>query len=323
MMVGTASGELYRFAEADRYLEEGLSFARAHDLDRLAGYMEAWQALLDVYQGRWEAAGEQATALLEREQSGSTSRLMALVALGRLRTRRGDPGAEAVLEEALGLATQSGTLQRIAPVRCTRAEAAWLAGDLPRVRSEASAAFALATSTGHPWFVGELAYWLWQSGELQDVPAACAEPYALQIKGQWREAAAAWQAIGCPYERARALAHGDEAAQREALVIFDRLGASPIAGRLRQGMRAAGMAAVPRGPRASTRGNAVGLTAREVEILELVAKGWQNSRIAERLSRSPRTVEHHLASILAKLQAGSRGEAVEAARSCGILPQNG
>lgn len=322
VMLGTASGEIYKLAEANRFLMEGIAFARAHDLDRLAGYMEAWQALVDVYQGRWEDAGERAIAVLAREVSGSTNRVMALVALGRLRTRRGDPGAGAVLDEALALATQTGTLQRIAPVRCTRAEAAWLADDLPGVRREASAAFELARAKGHPWFLGELAYWLWRSGDLTDAPAACAAPYVLQIGERWREAAAAWEALGCPYEEARALAEGDEAARRQALATFDRLGASPMADRLRREMRAAGVQAIPRGPRSSTRGNPAGLTEREVEILSLVAKGWSNARIAERLSRSPRTVEHHLEAILAKLEVGSRGEAVEVARDRAILPQD-
>jgi DNA-binding NarL/FixJ family response regulator len=94
-----------------------------------------------------------------------------------------------------------------------------------------------------------------------------------------------------------------------------------MADRLRQHMRAAGVRAVPRGPRASTRGNIAGLTAREVQVLALVANGWQNARIAARLSRSPRTVEHHLAGILSKLDASSRNEAVARARARGIIPQ--
>jgi len=221
---------------------------------------------------------------------------------------------------AQNLAEQAGTLQCVAPVRCARAEAAWFAGDPARVRAEARAAFEQASDQRHPWFAGELAYWLWRSGDLKRVLPGCAEPFALQIAGRWREAAAAWDKIGCPYEQARALADGDETAQREALVIFDRLGASPMADRLLQQMRAAGVRAVPRGPRASTRGNSAGLTTREVQVLALVANGWQNARIAARLSRSPRTVEHHLAGILSKLDASSRSEAVARARARGIIP---
>ena len=319
-MLGAGSGEVHQFAVADRFLAEGIGFARARDLDRLADYMEAWQALVNMYRGNWEIAGEQASQYLHCQ--ASPDRLMALVALGRLRARRGDPGADEALDLAQAIADQAGTVQLVAPVRCARAESAWLAGDLVRVRREAQAVFELASEQTHPWIAGELAYWLSRSGDLECAATACAEPFALQIGGYWREAAAAWEEIGCPYEQARALSDGDEAAQREALAIFVRLGASPMADRLRQQMRAAGVRSVPRGPRASTRGNSAGLTAREVQVLALVANGWQNARIAARLSRSPRTVEHHLAGILSKLDACSRNDAVVRARARGILPQH-
>jgi DNA-binding CsgD family transcriptional regulator/tetratricopeptide (TPR) repeat protein len=323
MMLGTASGELFRLAEAVGYLDEGIAFARAHDLDRIGGYMEAWRSIVDVQRGQWDGVEERASALLAREPAVSTTRVTALVALGRLRTRRGDPGAQEVLDEALDLASRTASLQRIAPVCCIRAESAWLAGDPARAGLEARGAFDLAQAKAHPWFLGELAYWRWKAGELQAAPAGCAEPYALELGGRWQEAASAWEAIGCPYESARALLGGDEDARHRALATFDRLGAGPMAKRLRREMRAGGIQAIPRGPRASTRGNAAGLTSREVEVLELVARGWQNARIAQALSRSPRTVEHHVESILAKLGAGSRGEAVEAAREIGLLSQNG
>ena len=76
-----------------------------------------------------------------------------------------------------------------------------------------------------------------------------------------------------------------------------------------------------RGPRQATRDNPAGLAAREMQVLLLVAEGCSNGEIADRLSRSLRTVDHHLAAILAKLDAASRTEAVAAARRLGILPQ--
>ena len=106
-MLGAGSGEVHQLAIADRFLAEGVGFARARDLDRLADYMEAWQALVNMYRGRWEIAGEQALQYLHCQ--ASPDRLMALVALGRLRTRRGDPGADEALDLALALADQSGT----------------------------------------------------------------------------------------------------------------------------------------------------------------------------------------------------------------------
>jgi DNA-binding CsgD family transcriptional regulator len=191
------------------------------------------------------------------------------------------------------------------------------------VRREASATFELACRKQHPWFMGEMAFWLWRIGDLDAAPAGCAEPYALQINGNWRKAASAWKKIGCPYEEGRALVDGDSGAQRQALEIFDGLGARPLAEWLRSRMRMEGIRGIPRGPRQSTRENAVGLTAREMQVLMLVAEGCQNSKIAERLSRSPRTIDHHLAAILAKLSVESRTEAVAAARRLGILPQHG
>ena len=52
-----------------------------------------------------------------------------------------------------------------------------------------------------------------------------------------------------------------------------------------------------------------GLTAREVEILRLVAQGLTNDQIAEQLIISPRTVNTHLTSIYGKIGASSRGAA--------------
>jgi len=321
VMLGSGSGEMYEFANADRYLAEGLAFAGARDLDRITGYIQAWQALCDVYRGRWDAAGERANDVLAREVAGSTNRVMALCALARLRTRRGDPGVRALLDESLALAAQSGTIQRLAPVRAARAEAAWLDGDPSLVVNEAEAVYELATRKRHRWFIGELAFWLWKAGAMRRAPEGCAEPYALQIAGRWAEAASAWARIGCPYEQARALADGDEAAQREALAVLVPLGAQPLADRVRRRLRASGARDIARGPRPSTRTNPAGLTKREIEVLTLVAEGCQNAQIAARLFRSARTVDHHLESILAKLEVASRAEAVAAARRLGILPR--
>ena len=127
--LGTACGEIYRFDLAERYLADGIAYAVEMDLGHAHHYMLAWQGLMRMYQGRWPEAGEAARAVTEAPDVSIVARIMALVALGRLRTRRGDPGAAAALDEALELAAQTGTLQRLAPVRAARAEAAWLDGD--------------------------------------------------------------------------------------------------------------------------------------------------------------------------------------------------
>jgi len=321
--LGSGSGEVFRLRDAHRYLEHAISFAHQHEIDFYRNYAMAWLALCEMYLGRWDDAGEHAVDIVEQTTHRTTSRVMALVALGRLRARRGDPGVAEALNEALELALASDTLQRIAPVRAARAEAAYLRGDLRAVANEAQAALALATSHRHPWFAGELAYWMQQAGTLDATPMPCAEPFALQISGRWREAATAWADLGCPYEQARALGEGDADAQLEALALFEELGARPAADRLRRQLRAAGLRGLPRGMRPSTQTNPHQLTAREIEVLRLLCEGLKNSEIAERLCRSVRTVDHHLAAIFTKLGVASRTEAVAAAVNAGIRPQYG
>ena len=68
------------------------------------------------------------------------------------------------------------------------------------------------------------------------------------------------------------------------------------------------------------RGTPVGLAlGASSEVLELVAAGYGNAQIAEQLFLSRRTVDHYISALLRKLGAGSRVEAVAAARQLGLL----
>ena len=316
--LGSGSGEVMRLPEARDWLRQTVDFAREHEIDFYHHYALAWLALCEVFLGHWDAAATHAREALRQTSKRSTSRVMALVALGRLRARRGDPGVDEALDEALRLAQASGTLQRLAPVHCARAEAAWLRGDLAGVAAEARAALPLALRQQHAWFVGELRYWLYIADQPGDQPIepeqTMAEPYALQLSGQWREAARAWAALSCPFEQARALAAGDAAACQDALALYEFLGAYGASRPLRKALRAAHCVQLPRSPRASTRSNPHQLTTREIETLHLLCEGLRNAEIAQRLNRSVRTVDHHLASIFSKLGVATRAQAVAMAR---------
>ncbi len=320
--LGSSYGEQYQFSKAARLLADGIAYTGDCDLDHANNSIRAWLALTRLYQGRWSEASDIATSLVGCPNVAATSRIMALVALGRVRTRRGDPGAAAILDEALELALQTDTLQRLAPVRAARAEGAWLAGERERVIAEATAAYELAARHRHRWHTGEFSFWRWRAGDRIAAPKWSAPPFALQIKGDWRRAARAWERLGCPYEQARALADGELPAQLAALEIFDRLGAAPAAAALRQRMRGEGVRRIPRGPRATTRQNPFGLTLREMEILGCLANGLSNGRIGARLHVSPKTVDHHVSSVLAKLGAATRGEAAQIAREQHLLAKN-
>jgi DNA-binding CsgD family transcriptional regulator len=266
-------------------------------------------------QGDWLGASEDVTVVLPHPRATSVTRIPALRILGHIRIRRGDPDASAPLEEARLLAGPKPELQRIGTLAAITAEAAWLAGDLQAVVNEVQPAYELAQQRKDPRMNGELAAWLWRADALDEKAANIAEPYALEISGDWQAAASAWKALGCPYEHASMLAwYGGEAEQREALVVLEQLGAGPAAQALRKQMRIQGVRSVPRGARASTQRNPLGLTRREAEILALLSDGLRNSAIARRLFVSTKTVDHHVSAILSKLGVPSRAEAVAMAR---------
>jgi DNA-binding NarL/FixJ family response regulator len=121
------------------------------------------------------------------------------------------------------------------------------------------------------------------------------------------------------YEQALTLAQGPESAVRAALAIAEDLGVRPFADTLRERLRQLGARHIPRGPRETTRKNPAGLTVREVQVLELLAQGCTNARIARVLYRSQKTVDHHVSAILGKLGVSSRARAVAAAFAAGIL----
>lgn len=64
----------------------------------------------------------------------------------------------------------------------------------------------------------------------------------------------------------------------------------------------------------------LGISARECEVLDLLASGAANKVIARRLGISPNTVKTHVARLFEKLEAANRTEAIHKARALEILP---
>lgn len=116
------------------------------------------------------------------------------------------------------------------------------------------------------------------------------------------------EAARAQLELARALAPkapaGAVAEARLALAAFESLGAGADADATASLLRSLGVRAARAGPR----GIGV-LTKREREVLELLALGLSNPEIAARLYLSRKTVQHHVAHVLAKLDLGNRAEA--------------
>jgi DNA-binding CsgD family transcriptional regulator/tetratricopeptide (TPR) repeat protein len=319
--LATVPLENRQYGNAHPDLERAIAFARANDMTGYVTHLLGNRALLRLAQGDWDGAERDAQAALAERDLTAIRVVEALVALGLLQARRGDPDAAATLQEATERALATTELQWTVPVAAARAEHAWLHGDDGRAAEEAAGIFELATQAGAPWHAGELAMWLRLAGAPPEEPAAVAEPYRLLLADDWRAAAAAWSELGCPYHQALALSCGDQdEVLLEALALLDGLGARQTAQRLRRQLRQRGHRHVPRGPTRATAANPAGLTGRQVEVLELLAQGLSNPEIAARLSLSAKTVEHHVSALLAKLEVGSRRQAAAAARRLGIAP---
>jgi DNA-binding CsgD family transcriptional regulator len=307
------------YRRAIEYLDAGIAYCVENDLASWSPYMTSWRARVWLETGNWQAAASEARTLLAQPDVPAITAIPAMALLGRILVRQGDPAAAALLDHARELAEQTGELQRIAPVALARAELCWLGSDLQACQAELTPAFALAHVQHSPWELGELSLWMWFAGALDQAPAGSPDLFERQIAGDWQVAALAWQRLGCPYEQALALAAGDEAALRDALTILEQLGAEPALAIVQQRMRARGLGGIPRGPRQSTQSNPAHLTARQVEVLQLLAEGLQNVAIAERLHIAPKTIDHHLAAIFSKLDVHSRAQAVAVAARLGLL----
>lgn len=300
----------YRLDLAEHHLARALEISERAEFIGFVTYQRMEQARLDLARARWDDA----LHTLDREIEAPHARCVAWTVAGTVRIRRGDAGGDAMLDQAWRVAVELGELQRRGPVAAARAEAALLRGDRAAAREIARPEFDEADRLDARSLRAELAYLLHRAGDRVDVAADDEHPFAVQARGEWRRAAEAWHAAGAPYHEAAALAESpDEADLLAALAILDRIEAAPLARIVRAMLRERGARTIPRGPSTLTRGNPAGLTARQVEVLRLVADGLTNAEIADRLVLSVRTVDTHVAAVLAKLGVATRLEAARLA----------
>jgi DNA-binding CsgD family transcriptional regulator len=309
-------GDIRDVERASDFAQRARENASRYEIRTLEADAQAMYSEFLLWKGDWTAAEDASTETLG---SNPTIETLAWRVLGTIHTRRNGTGARAAILKMWELARPAEGLTVVDTAAAALAEYIWLSDDRdPDLLDQLENVLTVGIAKGEPWPSGAFAFWMWKLGLLDEAPEGTADFYGWIIKGEYQKSAEFWRDRGIPYEEGLALMHGDEAEQIEAIRIFEALGATATANKVRESLAHQGVK-VPRGRSQATRDHAAGLTARQAEVLALLAQGFTNTEIADELFVSQRTVESHVSAVLMKLDVPNREAAVATAQAQGIL----
>jgi DNA-binding CsgD family transcriptional regulator/tetratricopeptide (TPR) repeat protein len=311
-----------RFAEAEQVYQDGIAYDREHDLDAWTYFLIGLYAQLKTVQSDFSGAQNLALEALDKPAQPALMRWAPTMALGLARSRSGldtvvsarggqrdiHGDSVALLEAGLKVGLALGESQILVLNCWALAETHWLRGRLQKAREAVQLGWQSRGNTIDPWLIGRLIVWARRLGIVLDYSQRVAEPYQLEMDGKLAQAANAWKALGVPFEQALCLMQCGQAGLLQAIDIFASLRAQPALELASAMARKQGLKGVKRGPYAAAKANHLGLTARESQVGQLVAKGLANAEIALQLKRSVRTVENHVAAVLRKLEVTQRAD---------------
>ena len=122
------TSDLHRFEDSERLYAEGIAYCEPRELGVYSTCLTGGHAVTLMLLGRWAESEALALEMLGRPSISPVNRMNPLIALGTIGSRRGDPDAQELLDEAVELAEGVAEAQWIAPTRCARAEYSWLSG---------------------------------------------------------------------------------------------------------------------------------------------------------------------------------------------------
>lgn len=308
--LGSNSLKLKKYAFAEQKLDEGIKYCEERDLDSARSIKLSLKSLLNLEMGNWQKAYDIADNLLKNENHLSACTIVLLNVISTIKMRRGDADALPFMLQAAKKAFDTAELQRIVPSLIALLEYEWLTGKIVIRDDDLHTIKGVIGQSIYNVDKNEFVFWL-QKARKQRLPLSTVyDEYDVSTvkKAQW--AAAFWEKAGCPYRQALALFEGTDDDKRKAISIVHGLGADAVYEKMKMQMRNSGIRNIPRGRRKSTLSNPAQLTSRELDVLHLLKDGMQNKEIAGKLFISSKTVDHHISSILFKLDVNSRTKAV-------------
>jgi DNA-binding CsgD family transcriptional regulator len=300
-------------------LDAGIRYCEERDLDSWTSYMQSSRAKMLLDTGKWKEADRVAKELLLDDCVSPIVRMTALVITATIKMRKGEEDAVSILKEAIPMAMDTMELQRIIPALVAALECEWIHNKQFIPDAVISQTLDMVKKMGNRYENSEFAYWLNKSRKLHVHLDEVYEGFQMFDRLSAIKAAHIWEKSGCPYLFALALYEGTDEEKKKAITIIHDLGAETVYEKLKMEMRSTGIKSIPRGMRKSTQSNPASLTDRELDVLQLLNQGMQNKEIAAALFISAKTVDHHISSILFKLDVNTRTKAVQEAVRLEIL----
>jgi DNA-binding CsgD family transcriptional regulator len=294
-------------------LRAGLDFTATRQLDPWHTSMRSTAAVAETYAGDW-AAAQTHLGFDPAASTGTCDAAELLYVVAAIRTRRGlpDNGSVAHALRAADAEPESLYFTKVYAGELAL-EAAWVGvyrrdDALRRLETQLHTP-ALAHD---PWARTRLGFWALR---LTGRPGCSdvAGPLAHELAGRHDEAAAGWDARGCAYHAALTLAATPEPPVDEVVARLESLGAAGALAAVRRDWRNRGV----KGRGRSAPMHPSGLSARQVDVLVLLASGRTNAEIANDLFISEKTAGHHVSAILTRFGVSSRRSAATLARERG------
>ena len=306
--------EFRDFAAAEKLVNQGIAYTTEHDIDTWRIYLVGRLAQLRLEQGKFKLALSISSAIIDDPQLSLLMRLPSLLVLARTMLRVEPKQASEVIHRALQDANATEELQHIVPAQLNMVEWGWLTNDMNIAKLHLKSLLALEHEQRHPWNIGEIQVW----AKRFNIPSpmkpsmALPKPFELELQGDYLGAADLWQNLDLPHSAILTLVASNNPNNiNQAIALAKEIGATTVLGKIQYLIECHNWSDTHQvnlrsSYKTQSQSHPVGLTKREIEVLKLIIKGLTNKEISAILCRSQRTVEHHISSILSKLDVTSR-----------------